>query len=80
VVDNTQLSTVSTRQAIYLGIAFSAKLAMVWFGVALVASIGVGIVSGYGRNDWNVGLAVGSSMLAVLGPTQMILAWQLSLP
>lgn len=66
----------STRQAIYLGNAFSAKLAMTWFGIALAMSVVIGIAAGYGGNDWNTGLAIGSIVLAVLGLAQMILAWQ----
>lgn len=68
VVDSTSLAAMSTRQAIYLGNAFSAKIAIIWFGIALAMSIIVGIAAGYGAQDWNTGLAIGSILLAVLGP------------
>ena len=77
IVDDTRLSGTSKRQGIYVGKTFSSKLAMTWFGAALTLSLGVGLTVGCGKKDLVLGLSVGFGALAVLGPVQMILAWQL---
>jgi hypothetical protein len=75
--DDVGLTGGSGRQAIFIGKAFSARLALLWVIIAFGLSVAIGCAAGSVRGDSAYGLNIGFGMLALLGWTQMVLAWQI---
>lgn len=67
----------SKGKALFVGKVFSARLALVWVVIACMLSVLVGMTAGIFNGDSSYGLNIGFGMLAVLGWTQMVLAWQI---
>jgi hypothetical protein len=76
-IDNTRLTSISKRQAVFVGKAFSATLALVWFVFAFILSVAIGIAAASAKRDLAFGLNLGFCILAVFGLIQMILGWQI---
>jgi len=76
-IEGTDLVGGTKVQAIFVGKAFSARLALVWLILAFGLSVAIGFAAGITRRDLAYGLNLGFGMLAVLGWTQMVLAWQI---
>jgi hypothetical protein len=65
----------SSKKALLIKNQFDKAVASIWFGLALVISVAIGIGMGSVFHDVNFGISIGSGMLALLTAVQGLVMW-----